>query len=113
MVSYGWLNGISGENAITNTIGMEFVLIPAGEFEMGSPPDEVGRYYENEGPDHHVNIGKAFYMCKSEVTQKQWREIMGDNPSHFVGDDDLPVEMVSWVEVQEFINTTFSLPTKP
>jgi uncharacterized repeat protein (TIGR02543 family) len=84
-----------------NTIGMEFVLIPAGEFEMGLPPDEVGRY-GNEGPIHHVNIGKAFYMCKYEVTQKQWREIMGDKPSYFEGDD-LPVEKVSWDDVQEFI----------
>ena len=89
------------ENIITNTIGMEFVPIPAGEFDMGSPLDEEGMY-DNEGPVHHVNIGKAFYMCKYEVTQKQWRAIMGDNPSYFKGDD-LPVERVSWVDVQEFI----------
>jgi formylglycine-generating enzyme required for sulfatase activity len=88
-------------NAITNSIGMEFVLIPAGEFEMGSPSDEEGRL-DTEEPVHHVNIEKAFYMCKYEVTQKQWREIMADNPSHFKGDD-LPVEMVSWDDVQEFI----------
>jgi formylglycine-generating enzyme required for sulfatase activity len=90
------------ENTITNTIGMEFVLIPAGEFDMGSPSDEEGRCTD-EGPVHHVNIGKAFYMTKYEVTQKQWREIMGDNPSIFKGDDDLPVETVSWDDVQEFI----------
>ena len=89
-------------NTITNTIGMEFVLIPAGEFDMGSPPDEEGRR-SWEGPVHHVNIEKAFYMCKYEVTQKQWREVMGDNPSYFKGDDDLPVEYVSWDNVQEFI----------
>lgn len=58
------------------------VLIPAGEFEMGSPSDEAGRYY-NEGPVHHVNIENAFYVGRYEVTQKQWREIMGDNPSYF------------------------------
>jgi uncharacterized repeat protein (TIGR02543 family) len=86
----------------TNTIGMEFVLIPAGEFAMGSPPDEEGRCY-GEGPVHHVNIGKVFYIGKYEVTQKQWREIMGDNPSIFEGDDDLPVKKVSWDDVQEFI----------
>jgi formylglycine-generating enzyme required for sulfatase activity len=88
-------------NAITNTIGMEFVLIPAGKFEMGSPPDEEGRD-SDEGPVHHVNIEKAFYMGRYEVTQKQWRAVMGDNPSHFKGDD-LPVEQVSWDDVQEFI----------
>jgi formylglycine-generating enzyme required for sulfatase activity/DNA-binding beta-propeller fold protein YncE len=85
----------------TNTIGMEFVPIAAGEFDMGSPPDEEGRDSE-EGPVHHVNIEKAFYMGRYEVTQKQWREIMGDNPSDFEGDD-LPVELVSWDDVQEFI----------
>jgi len=86
----------------TNTIGMEFVLIPAGEFDMGSPPDEVSRD-SDEGPVHHVNIETAFYMGRYEVTQKQWREIMGDNPSFFTGDDNLPVEKVSWDDVQEFI----------
>jgi formylglycine-generating enzyme required for sulfatase activity len=80
---------------------MEFVLIPAGEFEMGSPPDEVD-WWNDERPVHHVNIGKAFYMCKYEVTQKQWREVIGDNPCGFEGDD-LPVEQVSWDDVQEFI----------
>jgi formylglycine-generating enzyme required for sulfatase activity len=85
----------------TNTIGMEFVLIPAGEFEMGSPSDEEMRRSE-EGPVHHVNLENAFYMGRYEVTQKQWRAIMGDNPSHFKGDD-LPVETVSWDDVQKFI----------
>jgi formylglycine-generating enzyme required for sulfatase activity len=97
----GGLNGVPDENTITNTIGMEFVPIPAGEFEMGSPSDEQGRW-SDEGPVHHVNIENAFHMGRYEVTQKQWREIMGDNPSHFKGDD-LPVERVSWNDVQEFI----------
>jgi formylglycine-generating enzyme required for sulfatase activity len=88
-------------NAITNTIGMEFVLIAAGEFDMGSPPDEEGRHTD-EGPVHHVNIGKTFYMGRYEVTQQQWREIMDYNPSYFKGDD-LPVEQVSWYDMQEFI----------
>ena len=89
------------EGTITNSIGMEFVLIPAGEFEMSSPEDEEGRW-DNEGPVHHVKIEKAFYMGRYEVTQKEWREVMGDNPSHFKGDD-RPVEKVSWNDVQEFI----------
>jgi formylglycine-generating enzyme required for sulfatase activity len=98
-----WLNSIdAADKTFTNTIGMEFVLIPGGEFEMGSPPDEEARF-EEEGPVHHVNIGKAFYMGRYEVTQQQWRAIMSDNPSYFTGDDDLPVEQVSWDDVQEFI----------
>jgi formylglycine-generating enzyme required for sulfatase activity len=81
---------------VQNTLGMEFVLIPAGEFEMGSEECDT------EGPVHHAKIGKAFYMGRYEVTQKQWREIMGVNPSTFRGPD-LPVEEVSWDDIQEFI----------
>ncbi|MBU4075293.1 MAG: SUMF1/EgtB/PvdO family nonheme iron enzyme, partial [Euryarchaeota archaeon] len=64
----------------TNTIGMEFMLIPMGEYDMGSPSNENDRF-DNEGPVHHVKISKTFYMGKYEVTQKQWREVMGNNPS--------------------------------
>jgi len=90
------------DNNITNSIGMELVLIPAGKFKMGSPSGEVGRY-RNEIPMHYVTIEKAYYLGKYEVTQKQWSEVMGDNPSNFNGDD-LPVEGVSWYDVQDFVN---------
>jgi formylglycine-generating enzyme required for sulfatase activity len=63
--------------------------------------NEVGRY-QDEGPIRHVTIPKSFYMSKYEVTQKQWCEVMGSNPSNFNGDD-LPVENVSWDDVQKFI----------
>jgi formylglycine-generating enzyme required for sulfatase activity len=78
---------------LTLSNGIEFVKIPAGEFDMGS--NEAGRSYE--GPVHHVKISSAFYMGKYEVTQKQWRDVMGTNPSYFKGDN-LPVENVSWNE---------------
>ena len=91
----------SNQKTSTNSIGMEFVLIPAGEFKMGSPSGEDGRY-NNEGPLHTVNIEKTYYLGKYEVTQKQWREVMGTNPSHFTGDN-LPVEKVSWNDAQKFI----------
>ncbi|MFZ2410301.1 MAG: SUMF1/EgtB/PvdO family nonheme iron enzyme, partial [Candidatus Methanoperedens sp.] len=89
------------QKSITNSIGMEFVLIPAGEFDMGSPSNEKDRY-DDEGPVHRVKISKSFYMGKYEVTQKQWREVMGTDPSHFKGDN-LPVESVGWNSFQEFI----------
>jgi formylglycine-generating enzyme required for sulfatase activity len=76
----------------TNSIGMKFMLISAGEFDMGS----------SSGEEHTVKIEKAYYLSKYEVTQKQWREVMGDNPSYFEGDN-RPVETVSWDDVQEFI----------
>lgn len=85
----------------TNSVGIEFVLIPAGEFDMGSPQKEAGRD-EDEGPVHRVKIANAFNMSKHEITQKQWREVMGTNPSYFKGDN-LPVEQVSWIQVQDFI----------
>ncbi len=89
------------QKTFTNSIGMEFVQMPAGEFDMGSPLGEKGRY-ENEGPVHRVKIANDFYIGKYEVTQKQWRDVMGANPSKFIGDN-LPVESVSWNDVQEFI----------
>nr|WP_048182477.1 formylglycine-generating enzyme family protein [Methanosarcina sp. MTP4] len=81
--------------------GMEFILIPAGEFEMGSLLDEKDRY-DYEIPAHNVQFKNPFYMGKYPVTQKQWVAVMGDNPSSFKGDD-RPVESVSWKDVQEFI----------
>lgn len=80
---------------------MEFVLISTGKFDMGSPANDTYSW-ESERPVHHVKIASAFYMGKYEITQKQWRDIMGTNPSDFKGDD-LPVENVSWNEVQNFI----------
>ena len=79
-----------------NSIGMKFTHIPAGEFMMGS--DE----YSNEQPVHKVKISKPFYLGTYPVTQREWRAVMGENPSRFKGDD-LPVEQVSWNDVQEFI----------
>ena len=82
-------------------IRMEFIRIPAGEFKMGSPANERSRYHD-EAPIHRVTIHKPFYLGKYPVTQKQWLEVMEYNPSYFKGDD-LPVESVSWDDVQEFI----------
>ena len=81
--------------------GMEFILIPAGKFMMGSPSDEEGRY-DYEGPVHEVKIKNSFYLGKYPVIQKQWEKMMGNNPSSSK-DEDRPVEMVSWDDVQEFV----------
>ena len=88
-----------------NNFGMEFVLIPSGEFQMGSNNGD-----SDEKPVHPVRISKPFYMGKYEVTQAQWKAVMGDN---------LPVENVSWHDVQEFIrklnamsDKTYRLPTE-
>jgi formylglycine-generating enzyme required for sulfatase activity len=81
----------------TNSIGMEFVLIPAGTFQMGSNDGE-----DDEKPVHSVTISKPFYLGKYEVTQREWKAVMGSNPSYYKGDN-RPVERVSWDDVQEFI----------
>ena len=76
-----------------NSIGLRFASIPAGEFVMGSPAIEEGR--EDDETQHRVRISQPFLMQTTEVTQAQWRAVMGENQSHFEGDD-LPVEEVSW-----------------
>ncbi len=89
------------EEYYDNSIGMEFVEIPSGEFMMGSPYDEMYRE-RDEGPVHKVTIEYPFYLGKFEVTQEQWGKVMGNNPSNFKGED-LPVDNVSWNDAQEFI----------
>ena len=63
----------------TNTIGMKFVWIPPGSFMMGSPKEEKQRG-DNE-TQHKVTLTKGFYMGVYTVTQEQWQEVMGNNPS--------------------------------
>lgn len=100
---------------LRNSIGMEFVLIPAGEFLMGSNGG-----VSDENPVHTVRLSKPFYLGKYEVMQGQWQAVMGNNPSYFKGDPNLPVEQVSWDDVQEFIRklnakeggTKYRLPTE-
>jgi formylglycine-generating enzyme required for sulfatase activity len=84
----------------TNSIGMEFVLIPAGSFLR----DEIEVVEKNKPMRFKpkVNISKPFYLGKYQVTQEQWQAVMGKNPAYFKGPRN-PVETVSWDDVQEFI----------
>jgi len=93
-----------------NGVRMAFVLIPAGDFHMGSPSGEKDRR-SAEGPVRRVQITKAFLMGKFEVTQDQYNAVMGRNPSHFSGTADLPVETVSWLEATAFC-TRLSTPSR-
>ena len=86
----------------TNEIGMNFVLIPAGIFMMGSPLNEKGR--NSDEIQHEVTITRSFYLQTTEVTQGQWQAVMGYNPSQFSSCGEMcPVEKVSWHDVQRFI----------
>ncbi|MFZ4986563.1 MAG: formylglycine-generating enzyme family protein, partial [Blastocatellia bacterium] len=80
-------------------VSFEMVTVSGGSFMMGSPPDEQGRDAD-EGPQHRVTL-RSFEIGKHEVTQELWQAVMGSNPSRFKGDN-LPVENVSWNDVQEF-----------
>jgi formylglycine-generating enzyme required for sulfatase activity/serine/threonine protein kinase len=94
---------VAGEKVFTSpTLGAKFVLIPAGTFTMGSPQSEPGR--DNDETQHRVTISSAYYLQTTEVTQGQWKKVMGSNPSKFKNcGDDCPVEQVSWSDVQVFI----------
>lgn len=92
----------AADKTFTNSIGQRFVLVPAGTFMMGSPPNESGR--NSEETQHQVTISRPFYLQTTEATQGQWRAVMGKNPSNFsICGDDCPVENVSWHDAQEFI----------
>jgi formylglycine-generating enzyme len=90
---------------------MPSCCLKGGTFDMG------GNEYSDEQPIHKVTVSD-FQLCKYPVTQAQWKQIMGENPSHFKGDD-LPVEKVSWDDVQVFLealnsltNQAYRLPTE-
>ena len=90
------------QRTVTNSIGMSFVLIPAGSFTIGSPADEPGR--NDDERQHPVTISKPFCLQTTEVTQKYWTQVTGSNPSCFKDcGNDCPVETVSWNDAQEFI----------
>lgn len=86
---------------ITNSIGMQLKLILAGEFMMGSVNWEESAA-SSEKPQHQVRITKRFYLGIYPVTQRQYGEVMGVNPSSFAGNPTCPVESVSWREAVAF-----------
>ena len=85
---------------ITNSVGMEFKLMPAGTFTMGDFSDK-----------HEVTLTQPFQMGVHEVTQAQYEQVMGNNPSEFKGTEN-PVEMVSWDDAVEFCLRLSDLPAE-
>ena len=86
-----------------NSLEMEFRLIPKGEFVMGAKANEAGSL-ANEKPQRKVKITQHFFIGQYEVTQGQWKDVMGNNPSQNKQcGDDCPVDSVSWDDVQGFI----------
>ncbi|GHU22431.1 hypothetical protein FACS1894172_01390 [Spirochaetia bacterium] len=79
----------------------KFIRVAGGAFMMGSPESEAGRS-SNEGPQHRVTL-KAFFISQCEVTQQEYQELMGINPSNNKGSH-LPVEQVTWYDAIEYCN---------
>jgi uncharacterized protein (TIGR02996 family) len=103
------------------SLGITLALVPAGSFLMGSPRRERERLGD-EGPQHEVEITRPFWVGVTTVTQAQYRELVGVNPSHHAATgegaaqvagldtDDFPVEMVSWEEAAAFCDRLSGLP---
>jgi formylglycine-generating enzyme required for sulfatase activity len=80
---------------------LEMVEIPAGEFLMGTAPTDAYVFeIETQQPQHQVKLSR-FFMGRFAITQAQWQAVMGNNPSHFKGEN-RPVEQVSWLDAQKF-----------
>ncbi len=92
--------------------------MPPGRFTMGSPEDEAGRW-DDEGPQHAVQLTQWFWLFDTLCTQALWQVVMRSNPSQFKGENH-PVENVSWENCQKFLaafkrqlpELTLALPTE-
>ena len=137
-ILFGVVHSAPGQDTVSNSIGMEFVLIKPGSMTVGEfrppypvPEDTVkgakrplvmamgdGRGYstqefarakqmaaQDSRPGFKVKIKKSYYLGKFEVTQGQWKKVMGLNPSTFKAaqSDSLPVENITWEDAQQFI----------
>lgn len=85
-----------------NKLLNNMVYVSGGTFTMGSTSEQGSEAYGSEKPTHSITLS-SYYICKYEVTQALWRDIMGSNPSYFKGDN-LPVKQVNWNDCQTFIN---------
>ena len=83
------------------TTGIEMLLVPAGTYNMGRSADDT-EAYPDESPAHAVTLSNAFYLGRYEVTQQQWADRVGRNPSYFKGPSTLPVESVSWEDAKAY-----------
>jgi len=103
---------------IWNPDGIEMVFVEGGTFMMGCTAEQGNDCIDYEYPSHQVTVSD-FYIGRYEVTQGQWKAIMGTNPSGIRKGDNYPVEKVSWNDVQEFIRrlnvqtgNNYRLPTE-
>jgi formylglycine-generating enzyme required for sulfatase activity len=136
MVLFSQSSNAQNPKEVTNSIGVRLLLIPKGSFQMGSTPEEKGS--DDDEKQHSVTITHDYYLGVFEVTQAQYKKVMGKNPSYFQGNnvatripakkhpetgrtieeekiipvntDNHPVEFVSWEEAVEFCKRLSDLP---
>jgi formylglycine-generating enzyme required for sulfatase activity len=112
LIAQGAARGQDAAKEITNSLGMKLVLIPAGQFVMGSPATEAER--EAGEDQHEVAIARPFYLGVYTVTQGQFQNVMGKNPSFFNpkngGSPDHPAEQVRWGDARQFCARLSALP---
>ena len=109
----------AGDSLLEPFTKIDFVRIPAGCFQMGSPNDYKKERYSDEVPPHPVCVDAAFWMGKYEVTLAQWARVIGKKPARSQGGGNHPAALVTWEEVQKFISRlnektgrVFRLPTE-
>ena len=109
------IRGVEFHLQLTNSLDMTLIRIEPGSFQMGSSNDQIDQVmrlftdskrasFDHEQPQHTVKITGLFYLGRCQVTQGQYKTIMGYRPSLFKGSDELPVENVSWLQAVEFCN---------
>lgn len=110
-------NKVNVKDYTVNGVSFKMIAVDGGSFVMGSPENAPGAE-RDEFPAHKVTVS-SFYMAETEVTQELWTAVMGNNPSGYTDDAQLPVESVTWNDCQQFIaklneitGGSFRLPTE-
>ena len=116
--SSSYANNAEIETFTVNGVAFKMVKVAGGTFRMGATSEQGSDAYNDEKPVHSVTLSD-YYIGQTEVTQELWAAVMGSNPSYFKGNDQRPVENVSWNDCQEFIEKlnrltgkNFRLPTE-
>lgn len=94
-----------------NSVQFNMVYVKGGTFWMGATDEQAGDYQSNETPVNRVHLS-SYFIGQTEVTQALWLEVMGANPSRFLGNLQRPVEQVSWNDCQTFLSRLNELTGK-
>ena len=117
LVSCSGNKDVNVKEYTVNGVTFKMIAVEGGTFVMGSAENAPGAE-SDEYPAHKVTVGN-FNLAETEVTQELWMAVMGNNPSGYTDDAQLPVESVTWVDCQQFISKlneitgdSFRLPTE-